>query len=147
MTYEHHQPTSEKIKAIIVTIIYCLVGIYFIIIRCCYNRSKSLNTKFYSKKWSQIRQLSSVEEARPLAIIYANSLLDAALIEVGYFGETLSERLKAAEGELTNIKKLRRIVEKRNKIAHDIEMKSLSEQETNQALKVYRQALVDLGEL
>jgi uncharacterized membrane protein YcaP (DUF421 family) len=104
-------------------------------------------TQFYSTKWDRVKQLSNIEESRPLAIIYANNLLDDALKKLKYSGEVMKQRLKSAEHVFRNKKRVWKAYQLRNKIAHGINMELLPVKTMKHALQSVRQALVDLDVL
>jgi hypothetical protein len=152
MTYERPETTLEEIRTIVAVIMCIFIGSFTIIIftwcqRFVKDLLSPLNRRLYSEKWNRIQQLSHIEESRPLAIIYANSLLDHALKTLQYSGQTMSQRLASAKLIFTNEKQVSDVNQLRNQIAHDINMKTLSENETKKALQSLRQALVDLGAL
>ena len=97
-----------------------------------------------AEKWERIEELSKKHDTRPLSIIYACSLLDHILMQKGYFGESLHERLDSAHTALGNsqIKKTLRL---RNELAHKTDMKYLDKEQTQGHLKIVRQALFDLN--
>lgn len=87
--------------------------------------------QFYSTKWNRVQELSSVEISSPLAIIYANSLLDDALKKREYPDETMCQRLESARSVFRNKKQ----VWNANQIAHDVNMELLTVKEMKQALQ------------
>jgi len=128
------------LSVIIFLILACVKGI------CCRAQKwsqGSLGT--YDRKWKRIEYLSMKEDTRPLAIIYATSLLGHALQTKGYIGETLGEKLGSAHNIFVANNQIWKVHRLRNQIAHDADMKQLDEEETKQALKVIRQALFDLN--
>jgi hypothetical protein len=143
MTYELPETTLEQIRAIVGVIMWILIGSFIIIIytgcaRFVKDLLSPLNRRLYSAKWNRIEQLSYIEECRPLAIIYANNLLDHALKTLKYSGQTMSERLASAKLIFTNEKQVSDVNQLRNQIAHDINMEQLTENETKKALKSFR---------
>jgi hypothetical protein len=102
------------------------------------------NLAVYSEKWKRIEYLSTNEGTRPLAVIYACSLLDDTLKTKGYPGESLFDRLNSARIALGN-NQIGKVVQLRNKLAHDVDMKPLDKEKTKHNLKIIRQALFDLN--
>jgi hypothetical protein len=114
--------------------------------RVCSKRQKwsDGNLASYGEKWKRIEYLSNKEDTRPLAIIYACSLLDQVLMTNGYLGETFHDRLASAHIALGN-NQISRVWGVRNQLAHDTDMKPLDKKKTKQNLKIIRQALFDLN--
>ena len=123
----------------IIVLIYCC--------RCIYNSLTTSRTELYIEKWKRIDELASIEESRPLAIIYANSLLDHVLKTSNYSGETMRQRLASAKDVFKNAQHVQWANELRNKIAHEIDMQTLLKDDVNNALLYFRQALADLHAL
>jgi len=134
---------------------YILPAAVFIIIlfiiacvKCiCSRRQKWSNDclRSYEEKWKRIEYLSTKEDTRPLAIIYACSLLDYALKKQGYLGDTLNERLNSAQNIFIVNNGIWKVHRKRNQLAHETDMKPLNEEDTKQYLKIIRQGLFDLN--
>ncbi len=83
----------------------------------------------------------------PLTIIYQNSLLDHALKELKYSGETMPERFPSAQHIFKNKNRVWNANWLRNEIADDVNMERLSKKEMKEVLQSFRQAFVDLGAL
>jgi hypothetical protein len=127
-------------SVIVFLIITCVKGIY-----CRAQKWSQGSLGSYDRKWKRIEYLSTKEDTRALAIIYATSLLGHALNTKGYAGETLGERLSSAHNIFTANNQIWKVHRLRNQLAHDADMKQLDVEETKQALKVIRQALFDLN--
>lgn len=108
------------------------------------NISSPVNRNPYSTKWPEIENLSNTYNSCPLAVIYANNLLEQALKERGYKQEKIAQKISSVTGIFTKKKQIWKAIELRNKIAHSIDMKSFTKEAMQEALQSYRQALVDI---
>lgn len=92
-------------------------------------------------RWDHILSLTSSENESDwrLAIIEADSMLDDFLKEKGYFGATMSDRLKSArEGNaFQTSKNAFEAHDIRNKIAHEGVNFALSQMETRRVIRLY----------
>ena len=106
-------------------------------------------SKEFIKKWEKIKErlgTGSEPEAK-LALIEADSLLDEALKDQGYAGESLGERLeKLTVDILPNLAKTQEVHKIRNNIIHDPTYK-FNLEEAKKALGVYQKALTNLDAL
>ena len=81
------------------------------------------------------------------AVIEADSLVDFALRESGYGGETMGERLRSVpNGVFKNTNAVWSAHKVRNQLVHEID-KELLAAEAKQMVKNFEQALHDLGAL
>lgn len=79
-----------------------------------------------------------------LAIIEADKLVDDLLIQKGYKGESMAERLASVEkDELSSIDLLWEAHKVRNRIAHKVGFK-LTNQEADKVISYYKEALEEL---
>lgn len=132
-----------SLAALIVIIIYCWCA------DVCNNFFYPINTDDFSKKWNRIETLSNDANARPLAVIYACSLLDDALKKRGYGGETLQRRFDVSRSFFSSGDRVRRALELRNHFAHSGDIIELSTYvtEIEDALSAIRSELVSLRAL
>ncbi|CAF1230489.1 unnamed protein product [Adineta ricciae] len=142
-------PELDNSVIVFGVIAFVLVPIIVLICccRCIYNSLTISHTELYIEKWKRIDELARIEESRPLAIIYANSLLDHVLKASNYSGETMRQRLASAKDVFKNAENVQWANELRNKIAHEIDMQTLLKEDLNNALQYFRQALTDLHAL
>jgi hypothetical protein len=106
-------------------------------------------SKEFIKKWKKIKERidSGIEAEAKLALIDADSLLDKALKEQGYSGESLGERLEKLTVEiLPNLSEVLQAHKIRNNIVHDPTYK-LNLEEAKNALAIYEKALTNLDVL
>jgi hypothetical protein len=99
-------------------------------------------------RWKYVLRLieSAVDSDWRMAIIEADSMLDDALIERGYSGESLGERLKNAQSDaFASIDNAWRAHEVRNKIAHSGSDFPLSQLESRRIMRLYETVFEELG--
>lgn len=99
--------------------------------------------------WAEIvRKLEAhPEEGYRIAIIEADALVDSVFKAYGYPGETMAERLRSLPpGELQILTHLWEAHKLRNEIAHDPAYK-FDARRGHEALRIYKQALTELGAL
>lgn len=123
-----------------------IVGILFLIGITAGNRRRSgLDHAYYQKQWQMIEQYKQNGGAGwNLAIFEADKLLDHALKNRGYRGDTMGERLKGASKAFMNTNAVWDAHKLRNRLAHEQNV-SLSGVSVDRALHSFRAALKDLG--
>jgi hypothetical protein len=106
-------------------------------------RRSGLDAKFYRDRWTKIEQVQKMGEAGwQVAIIQADKLLDQALRERGFSGDTMGDRLKSSHAG----DKVWAAHKIRNRIAHETDVK-LNAIVVNQALRGFKQGLKNVGAL
>ncbi len=106
-------------------------------------RRSGLDSKYYRDKWAKIEQVQKVgEPGWQVAIIQADKLLDQALKERGFAGETMGDRLKSSHAG----DKVWAAHKIRNRIAHEADVK-LNPVMVSQALRGFKQGLKNVGAL
>ena len=80
------------------------------------------------------------------SILNADKLLDKALVEMGVPGKTMGERLKRIPSKFTDVNGVWRVHKLRNALAHEPDFE-VSWRQASNALRIYKQALKDLGAL
>lgn len=105
-----------------------------------------LDVDKYRSKWLTIEQslARDSESSYHLAIMNADKLLDQALRERGFRGQTMGDRMKFARDTWTNRDNVWRAHKLRNQIAHEADVK-VSYEQAKRALGGFKQALKDLG--
>ncbi len=107
--------------------------------------SKLLNKEAYQKDWLAIEMsVGSDASSQQFAIIQADKLLDRALRERGYKGETMGERMTAASRTFTRRDAVWTAHKLRNRIAHDDHV-TINASLTKKALASFKKALKDVG--
>lgn len=77
-------------------------------------------------------------------VIEADKLLDRAMHEAGVPGKTMGERLKKSGSRFSDINAVWRAHKFRNALAHESDLE-ITYKQTASALRIYKQALKDLG--
>lgn len=107
---------------------------------------KGLNREYFSRRWKELQKGLNKQDAWPMAIIQADSLLDEALRKRRYKGKSMGERLVSAQKTLSNNDAAWYAHKLRNKLVHEVDV-TLSQKDVQKALIGFRQALKDLGAL
>lgn len=105
-----------------------------------------LNKEKYHVAWLGIEQQLKRNDDNSfyVTILNADKLLDQALRERGFKGQTMGERMKVAQSSWTNANHVWNAHKMRNRIAHETNVR-VSFDETRRALAAFKQALKDLG--
>lgn len=109
-------------------------------------RGGGLDVEKYRSKWLAIEQsvARDNEASCHMAILNADKLVDQALIDKGFKGQTMGERLKSAKAALPHRDNIWQAHKLRNRIAHEPDIK-VSYDLTRRALAQFKQTLKDLG--
>lgn len=105
--------------------------------------------KKHQKEWKKIKERleSNLESEFKIALIEADKLLDKVLIEEGYPGENLDERLEKLNIDiLPNLDEVKRVHRIKNDIVHDPSYR-LDLAEAKKAIAVYEKALLEFDVL
>jgi hypothetical protein len=106
-------------------------------------RRSGLDSKYYRDKWAKIEQVQKMGEAGwQVAIIQADKLLDQALKQRGFTGETMGDRLKSSHAG----DKVWAAHKIRNRVAHETDVR-LNSVMVGQALRGFKQGLKNVGAL
>lgn len=106
-----------------------------------------LDRKYYQRKWSEVESLAEgAKSTRPHAVTEADKLLDHALKQLMYRGETMAERLRAAEIRFRRKDALWSAHKLRNRLVHESDVK-VADRQLRTALNALRDGLKDLGAL
>ncbi|MGI6612644.1 MAG: hypothetical protein ACOX0Z_03695 [Candidatus Nanosyncoccaceae bacterium] len=105
-----------------------------------------LDKEVYQAEWLKITNNCEVNDSNSLAmaVLSGDKLVDRAMIELGFAGKTMGERLKNSPKKFSNLDGLWSAHKLRNKLAHETGF-VISSKEARQALANFRQALKDLG--
>ncbi len=112
-------------------------------------RTRAKHT-FHPERWSVvIAHLGSAEPAEwKLAVLEADNILESALKDMGYQGDSLGEILKSMDqSDLPSINEAWEAHRIRNRIAHEGSQFMLTERDARYAVGLYKQAFEDLGYL
>jgi len=131
--------------AFLVVIVLIGCGILFLL---AHGRKdgKNLDINKYRSQWLGIeRQLMRDQESSyHLVILNADKLLDQALRQSGVRGQTMGERMKAAQATWSNANSVWTAHKIRNQIAHEPDV-TVRYDDARRALSAYKQGLKDLG--
>lgn len=107
---------------------------------------KNLDVDKYRTQWIKIeRQLVRDQEASyHLTILNADKLLDQALRQRGFKGETMGERMRSAKESWSSANNVWSAHKIRNQIAHEPDVKVRYE-DARRSLAAFKQGLKDLG--
>ena len=108
--------------------------------------SKQLDVDRYRTSWMTIeQQLVRGEEASShLVVLNADKLLDQALKQRGFKGDTMGERMKAAKATWSNANDVWNAHKLRNRIAHEADV-TVGYDNARRALSAFKRALKDVG--
>ena len=124
-----------------------IVGILLIAVISLSKRGPaSLDIERYRSQWLAIEAQLKRDEVSSyhLAVLNADKLLDKALKERGFKGETMGERMKAAKEVWSNANAAWGAHKLRNQIAHEHDVR-VSYDDARRALGSFKQALKDVG--
>ena len=105
-----------------------------------------LDQERYRRSWLTIeRQLVRAQEpSYHLVILNADKLLDQALKQRGFKGDTMGERMKSAKSTWSSANNVWTAHKLRNRIAHETDVR-VEYDTVRRALAAYKQALKDVG--
>ena len=118
----------------------------FVAILLTGKRSYTFNKQVYQTKFLTIENKLNQNNAATFmtTVIEADKLLDKAMMEMGIPGKTMGERLKKSGDKFSNLNAVWRAHKLRNALAHESDLE-ISYKQAYNALRVYKQALKDLG--
>lgn len=136
---------SGSVTILLVGIII-IAAILVVVVALTRQGGKVLNVEKYQARWLAIE--NSLDKSSigtyQLAIFEADKLLDLALRERGFAGDTMGERMKSAREQWSNSNHVWGAHKVRNKLAHEANVR-LSREIALRALAAYKQGLKDLG--
>ena len=128
-----------------VTILICAV-LLFVAINLTKPHKIQLDKEKFQRDWLVIE--NSIQKDNPaswhLALINADKLVDSALRELQFSGQTMAERLKAAKNKLSSPNSIWHAHKLRNVVAHETGAE-INFDQTRRAMASFKQALKDLG--
>ena len=136
-----------NLPLIILLLSILIIGVAVIVVISVTGRNtRNLDVQKYQKRWLTIE--SSLKKDQPssyqLSILHADKLLDMALKERGFKGETMGERMKSANSTWKNADHVWGAHKIRNKIAHEPDV-HINYEIAARSLVAFKQALKDLG--
>lgn len=133
--------------AVPIIIAIIIVGVLvFIAISLSASKPHAFDKQEYQARWLAIENAYNPKNpsSASMTILNADKLLDQAMIEMGIPGKTMGDRLKKVNTRLSQLDAVWSMHKIRNQIAHEPDY-HLSSAESSRALKIYKQALKDLG--
>lgn len=129
---------------IIAVLIAAVIGVVYLLF--VGKTGSGLNVQKYQTRWLEIE--NSVDKSNnaswQLAIMNADKLLDQALRERRFKGQTMGERMKSAQKVWKNANHVWGAHKVRNQLAHEVNA-NISYDITLRSLSAFKQALKDLG--
>lgn len=123
------------------------IGIVLIIVLVITQQSgKQLNRADFQARWMTIERTFDTTQptSYQVAIFEADKLLDKALRERRFSGNTMGERMKSAKDVWKNANNIWTAHKIRNRLAHETDVK-LTAPVVKRALSAYKQGLKDMG--
>ena len=107
---------------------------------------RSLDVEKYRSRWLAIESSLKRDDiaSYQLTVLNADKLLDQALKERGFGGQTMGERMKNAKTRWSNAGAVWGAHKVRNQIAHEHDVR-VSYDDARRALGAFKQALKDVG--
>jgi len=121
-------------------------GLMFAAIGLSKKGTKYLNIDHYRVKWLEIEQQLKRDEPSSfhMSVLNADKLLDQALQQRGFRGQTMAERMKSAGKNFNNRNAVWSAHKLRNQIAHEPDV-HVTYDNARSALSGLKQALKDIG--
>ncbi len=136
--------SSASIFLLVSVLIVAVVGVIYLVFSS--KGGPKLNVERYQAKWLEVENsVARANEASwQLAIMNADKLLDQALRERRFRGQTMGERMKSAHKNWSNANHVWGAHKIRNRLAHEADA-TVNYETTLRALSAYKQGLKDLG--
>ena len=128
---------------LVAVLIAAVVGVVYLMVM---SKQPALNVQRYQTKWLEIENSVRRDNSASwqLAIINADKLLDQALRDRRYKGQTMGERMKSAQKTWKNANHVWGAHKIRNQLAHEVNA-IVSYDITLRSLSAFKQGLKDLG--
>lgn len=107
---------------------------------------RAFGAKLINRRWQKIkRRLETGSESDcKLAVIEADNMLDSSLRRMGFYGQSLEEKLdKLSPATLPNLEDIHQVHQLRNSIVHNPDQ-PLSVEDAKRAIESYEKAFTDL---
>ncbi len=132
------------IVLLIALVVFAVILLF--VIQFFHRRTSGLDTAYYKKTWATIEELASKKVTWVQAIVDADKLLDEALKQSNFAGNTLADRMVNANRTFSNANNIWTAHKIRNKVVHESKF-VLKKNHIKGAMTSYKQALKDLGAL
>ncbi len=129
---------------LVAVLLAAIVGVVYLMVTS--KHGSQLNVQRYQTKWLEIENSVTRYNADSwqLAIMNADKLLDQALRERRFKGQTMGERMKSAQKVWKNANYLWGAHKIRNQLAHEVNA-NVTYDITLRSLSAFKQGLKDLG--
>lgn len=123
-----------------------IVGVLLFALITFSKRGGNIDVEKYRVRWLAVEQslIRDNESSYHLAVLNADKLVDQALRDRGFKGQSMGDRLKSAKEKLTKRNDIWEAHKLRNRIAHEPDVR-VSYADARKALAGFKQALKDLG--
>ncbi len=131
---------------IIIFAIVIVLGVLLFALITLGKGGRALDVEKYRVQWLKIEQSleRGNETSYHMAIVDADKLVDQALRELGYSGQTMGDRIKATRGKLSHRDELWTAHKLRNRIVHETNV-HVNYNQARRALGGFKRTLKDLG--
>ncbi len=129
---------------LVAILLAAIVGVVYLMVTT--KHGSQLNVQRYQTKWLEIENSVTRDNAASwqLAIMNADKLLDQALRERRFKGQTMGERMKSANKAWKNANHVWGAHKIRNQLAHEVNA-NVTYDITLRSLSAFKQGLKDLG--
>lgn len=129
---------------LVAILLAAIVGVVYLMVTT--KHGSQLNVQRYQTKWLEIENSVTRDNAASwqLAIMNADKLLDQALRERRFRGQTMGERMKSAQKTWKNANHVWGAHKIRNQLAHEVNA-NVTYDITLRSLSAFKQGLKDLG--
>ncbi len=123
-----------------------IIGVLLFALITLSKRGGTLDVEKYRVRWLAVEQslVRDNESSYHMAVLNGDKLVDSALRDRGFSGQTMGERLKTANDTWSRRNDIWQAHKLRNKIAHEPDVRVTYDQ-ARVALRSFKQALKDLG--
>ncbi len=129
---------------LVAILLAAIVGVVYLMVTT--KHGSQLNVQRYQTKWLEIENSVTRDNTASwqLAIMNADKLLDQALRERRFRGQTMGERMKSAQKTWKNANHVWGAHKIRNQLAHEVNA-NVTYDITLRSLSAFKQGLKDLG--
>ena len=139
--------SGDTMTYALATFIIVAIGVGVVMLMSFGARKRQLDVDWYQQQWQGIELQSKDGEAgKLLAIVNADKLLDKAMRDLAFKGDTMGARLKQYPQQFSDINGIWNAHKLRNRIAHDHNV-HVSMEEVDRALNQLKIGLKNLGAL
>ena len=133
-----------NIKLLIVSAVFGISVLTFIALMS--RKVSGIDIEDYRRRWEKLQAYIANKDTLSVAVLEADKLLDKALKDNKYKGQTMGERMVSAKKAFSSRDNVWMAHKLRNKIAHEPDV-TINKKQAKAALSAYHKALKDLGAL